>query len=125
MKRSLALPAKLVRPAAAGAYPRPRLFALLDRAGPVAWISGPPGAGKTTGVATYVEARGTKPLWYEVNHGDSDPATLFYYLRLAASAIARGRKWRLPLLAPEYLAGMTTFARRWFDELLRALPRRH
>jgi ATP/maltotriose-dependent transcriptional regulator MalT/DNA-binding SARP family transcriptional activator len=123
MKRKLALPAKLVRPAQAGAYRRPRLFALLDGARPVAWVSGPPGAGKTTLVASYVEARRIRPIWYQLDEGDSDAATLFYYLRLAAVRLAPRKRWRLPLLTPEYLSGLETFTRRWFEELFAELPR--
>src|SRR5438067_5322830 len=44
MKRTTALPAKLVRSAQKGAYRRARLFTLLHRARPAAWVSGPPGA---------------------------------------------------------------------------------
>ena len=56
--RSPAL-AKLTRPRLYDALARPRLFALLDEAAtrPIVWISAPPGSGKTTLVASYVEAR--------------------------------------------------------------------
>ena len=51
--------AKLERPRTEGLYERGRLFAMLDRARgkPVIWISAPPGAGKTSLVASYVRAR--------------------------------------------------------------------
>ena len=122
MKRTVALPAKLVRPTQAGAYRRARLFALLDRARPVAWVSGPPGAGKTTLVASYVEARRLRPLWYQVDERDGDLATVFYYLRQAAVRAAPRKRWRLPPLTPEYVAGVGAFTRRWFEELFAGLP---
>lgn len=51
--------AKTTRPAIGSAMPRERLFARLDGSPgrTVAWISGPPGAGKTTLAASYVEDR--------------------------------------------------------------------
>ena len=45
---------KTSRPLLAEILPRERVFALLDEArdAPVTWISGPPGCGKTTAVAS-------------------------------------------------------------------------
>jgi DNA-binding SARP family transcriptional activator len=123
MTRNASIPAKLIRPAQHGAFRRTGLFAVLDHAGPVVWVSGPPGAGKTTLVASYIEVRRLRPLWYQVDEGDCDVASFFYYLRLAAMRAAPRRRWRLPLLTPEYLAGVPTFSRSWFEELFAGLPR--
>ncbi|HEV8614864.1 MAG TPA: BTAD domain-containing putative transcriptional regulator [Methylomirabilota bacterium] len=111
--------AKTTRPSTRGVLPRPRVFRLLDRArrSPVAWISGPPGAGKTSAVASYVKARRLPGLWYQLETGDGDVASFFYYLRQAAAAGPRGRAATLPLLTPEYLGGLESFARRFFREL--------
>jgi ATP/maltotriose-dependent transcriptional regulator MalT len=37
---------------------------------------GPPGAGKTTVVASWLEKRGIPGIWYQVDAGDADLATL-------------------------------------------------
>ncbi len=111
--------AKISRPAAASAVARPRLHARLDEArrAAAAWVSGPPGCGKTTLVSDYVERGGLPTLWYQLDDGDGDVATFFYYLGLAA---ADGGE-PLPLLTPEYHAGVGVFARTYFRELFARL----
>jgi DNA-binding SARP family transcriptional activator len=91
--------AKTTRPAIGSAMPRERLFARLDGTPgrTVAWISGPPGAGKTTLAASYVEARRYRCLWYQLDADDADVATFFHYLGYAARKLDPG--------APAGLAG--------------------
>jgi len=84
----------------------------------VVWVFGPPGAGKTTLLASYVESRALRGLWYQVDAGDADPATFFYYLREAAPRRARSP---LPLLTPEYLPDLAGFTRRFFRALFQRL----
>lgn len=57
---------KITRPVYTGILLRKRLFKLLDHARkrPVVWICGPPGAGKTTLISSYIETRRLSSLWY-------------------------------------------------------------
>ncbi|MNC91936.1 hypothetical protein D3C83_82820 [compost metagenome] len=46
---------KTTRPSVAGVLPRKRLFELLKKIAPVTWITGPPGCGKTTLAASWLD----------------------------------------------------------------------
>src|SRR5215467_5495651 len=114
--------AKTTRPTLATTVARPRLFHRLDRARrrPVTWVWGRPGAGKTTLVASYLRARKVRSLWYQLDEGDADVATFFYYLGLAAPR----RRRPLPLLTSPFRPGLSLFARHYFRELFGRLPAR-
>lgn len=124
MKETSAI-AKLTRPRAHGALPRERLFAQLDGPGaaPVTWVSGAPGAGKTTLAATWIETRDVASCWYRLDQRDADPATLFYYLGEAARSLLHQAERPVPLFAPEYSQGLPAFAHRFFESLFACLPR--
>jgi ATP/maltotriose-dependent transcriptional regulator MalT/DNA-binding SARP family transcriptional activator len=116
--------AKLTRPRLARIHPRERLFLRFDqcRREAAIWISGPPGAGKTTLAASYLESRTLPALWYQLDGGDADPASFFYYLAQGAREAGFDKTSELPLLTPEYLPDLAGFTRRYFRRLFAALP---
>ncbi|MEQ1883038.1 MAG: AAA family ATPase, partial [Burkholderiales bacterium] len=117
--------AKLTRPRLHGAADRDRLFARLDECREhksAICVVGPPGAGKTTLIATWLDARHAPGLWYQVDAGDSDVATFFYYLVEAALPFAEKARQTLPLLTPEYQHDIAGFSRRFFRALFALLP---
>jgi LuxR family transcriptional regulator, maltose regulon positive regulatory protein len=110
--------AKLTRPRLYGSVPRARLFQRLDerRQHPLLWVYGPPGAGKTSLVASYVAERQIPGIWYQVDAEDGDPATFFYYLGKAVENISKG-KVGMPVLTPEHVPELNRFVRRFFREM--------
>jgi len=69
-----------------------------------------------------MDSRGLPCLWYQVDRGDEDIATLFHYLRMALDHASFAHPATLPLLTPEYQSGVETFSRRFFEKLFAALP---
>jgi ATP/maltotriose-dependent transcriptional regulator MalT/DNA-binding SARP family transcriptional activator len=119
-----ALP-KITPPRPARLYPRQRLFELFDRSREMhglIWVSAPAGAGKTSLAASYLALRALPTLWYQVDAGDGDIASFFFYLGLATARIAPQHEQPMPVLKPEYLGDLPTFARNYFREFFRRLP---
>lgn len=115
--------AKLTRPKVHRVVARERLFRRLDTARDRAliWIGAPPGSGKTTLVASYLDARKIKAVWYQVDGGDDDLGTFFHYLTQGLPA-ARSRQGDLPVPTPEHLGDLAAYCRLYFRRLFDRLP---
>ncbi len=110
--------AKSTRPEISGVVQREALFTRLDGtpSRTVAWISAPPGFGKTTLAASYLEARSFRWAWYQVDADDDDGETFLHYLAHAVRKL-RGKAGDLPAFGLEHRSGMAAFARRFFRAL--------
>ncbi len=110
---------KLMPPRLGRVFSRRRLFARLDAAAETSgiWVAGPPGVGKTTLVATYLESHKTKTLWMQLDSGDADPATFAHFLDLAIDDVVPRRRSRLPAPTSDELRDSTGFVRRCFRHL--------
>ena len=115
--------AKISPPRSRHVLARTHLFARIDaaRTHRTLWITGPPGAGKTTLASSYIQERKLRALWYQLDEGDGDIASFFHYLGLSVKAAAPRYRKPLPPLTPEYLPGLLTFTRRFFETLSQRL----
>lgn len=114
---------KIARPRLAFTYRRTELHNLLDemRSRQLIVVNGPPGAGKSTLIATYIESRNLPCIWYQVDKCDKDLATFFHYLGIAAREATPKTKPAMPHLTPEFSLGISAFAKSYFRELYQHL----
>jgi LuxR family maltose regulon positive regulatory protein len=116
---------KLAAPGVLRIVRRARVLSAIDRAlrNGICWLAAPAGYGKTTALTDYLrKMRITRPVWYRVDEGDQDIASLFHYL---AMALRPGRATRsLPAFGVEYADQPQEFARRFCRSWFAALPPR-
>jgi LuxR family maltose regulon positive regulatory protein len=125
MQKNSVAPAKPSWPKSPDAVPRERLFRSLDelRAHPILWIGGPPGAGKTTLIASYLCARQVSGVRYAVDSEHGDPQRFCRALGLAQNcSTARLDKQRRSSTAA-VAASPTALVREFLRDLYHQMPR--
>jgi len=119
---------KITRPFPGRCLLRARVFRILDekrRRVPLLWVCGPPGCGKTMLVSSYLDSREIPALWYQIDEGDRDPAGFFHHLAVAGKRASPRKRKPLPVLTPEYLPGIRSFSRLFFEHLFSRLSPDH
>jgi LuxR family transcriptional regulator, maltose regulon positive regulatory protein len=113
--------AKLAQPRLYGPLARHRLFALIGELKDkhaVLWIASPPGSGKTTLAASYLVHAGAPAVWCQIDQGDSDPATLFFFLAQTVKDTGPALPWNLD----ENQNSQGRFERLFFRDFYARLP---
>lgn len=118
------VPAKLKPPRlSAAVYRRKRLYREVKRvlkAGAALWVQGPAGAGKTTLVASYLDAERQRAVWYHLEAGDAEPASFFRHMRLTLAEL--GGDEQVPVFDARLGQDPTRFAREFFRAYLARVP---
>jgi LuxR family transcriptional regulator, maltose regulon positive regulatory protein len=92
-----------------------------DRDASISWVTGLPGAGKTTLVESYLRARRQKAIWLRLDTGDEESANFFYFLR-AATVSAKSLHKELPRLEQVPAAKSAAFARIFLRQFFAHVP---
>lgn len=121
-RRAAAL-GKLASPRLGRVFDRERLFELLDgwSEAPAVWLAAPPGAGKTTLVATWLRRRESPTLWMQLDDSDADPATFMQSLAALWGGLVAAPP-SLPALRGDDLADLAGWLRRRLNHMLPLLP---
>jgi len=109
---------------------RERLYKQLDdfTNHPAAWVSGPPGSGKTTLIRGFLEARELPGIWYQLDDEDNDSGSFFYNLAEAITHECQASGYGLETassyiqLSNSYLIEPSTVSKRIFKQLALEFP---
>lgn len=118
-------PTKIMPPDYERVFERRHLLDSIKRSktAKVIWVHGPPGAGKTIFVASFLKTKGESFLWYRIDNSGNHFADIFYFLGLAAQKNNPHKKIRLPIFTSEYANDILGFARVFFRQLFASLTR--
>lgn len=119
MKQEKNIIAKISRPYLNSIFNRTRLFDVMDqyRKHSAIWVSGLPGAGKTTLASSYIESRKLPCIWYQLDEADADSANFFHYMNMAVKKAAHSRGNPLPKLSRERFSNLRVYAVQYFRKL--------
>lgn len=108
--------AKIEPPRVSKAHPRARVFGLLDEVSDrrVIWVCAPAGYGKTTAVASWLEHRSARAVWYHCDDGDADIASFLHFLSITVASASDRESSPLLSLTPDLYPALTTFVRNYF-----------
>jgi LuxR family maltose regulon positive regulatory protein len=114
---------KISPPIVAYDYYCTELLDLLDelRSKQLIIINGPPGIGKSTLVATYIETRNLTSIWYQIDKDDNDLATFFYCLDIAIHEEKPNKNFSLPHFSRRVSQEIAEFSKLYFQELYQHL----
>ncbi|MFW6332925.1 MAG: hypothetical protein ACOC23_06450 [Thermodesulfobacteriota bacterium] len=73
-------------------------------------------------VNSFLENGNCPCLWYSMDEGDSDIASFFYYMRLAAKAYLTAEAVLPPTLTPDYFPNVSVYAKRFFEKVFAIFP---
>ena len=123
MNRATSLP-KINIPVPHSVVRRERLCKLLDEAknASVIWVSGLPGAGKTTLIADYLLGSKHQSAWLQADVQDEDSATFFHYLGLALDRALPRARLCYPAFEQEYSDNPIAYTRLFFRYIATRLP---
>jgi ATP/maltotriose-dependent transcriptional regulator MalT/DNA-binding SARP family transcriptional activator len=125
MKQHKCTIAKISQPRLSTVLNRTRLFHRIDKfiKNSAIWICGSPGAGKTTLAASYIKHHKIPSIWYQMDSADSEAASFFHYMTLAAAKALGNAPDALPRIAKENLLNLPEFALYYFRELFGQLKK--
>ncbi len=124
MKQKTISLAKIAIPKVYNIFLRKRLFSLINSypERPITWVTAPAGSGKTTLITSFITTNKIPCLWYQVDEGDNEIASFFYYMSEAVKENNPEQK-SLPLLSPEYLPNLNIFTKKYFEDLYDGISR--